>query len=107
MDVGAARDAIEASKAVLFGTPTFAGDAVQPTWDAINLLSTVSIKGKKAAVFGSYGWGGEGLRLVADRLNGLRLTTFEEIYRAKLVPSDDEMAAAVAWAGLVADFIKG
>ena len=107
MDIEAARDSIEASKAVLFGTPTFAGDAVRPTWDAVNLLSTVSIKGKKAAVFGSYGWGGEGLRLVTDRLNGLRLTTFEENYRAKLVPSDEEMAAAVAWAGQVADFIKG
>lgn len=107
MDVPAARHAIESSKVVLFGTPTFAADAVRPTWDAVNLLSTVSIKGKKGAVYGSYGWGGEGLRLVADRLAGLRITLYEEPFRAKLVPSDDEMKGAREWARGLAEFAKG
>ncbi len=63
-----ARDHIEASRAVLFGTPTFNGDAVKPIWDIVGLLNTVGCLGKKAAVFGSYGWGGEGVELVAARL---------------------------------------
>jgi NADH oxidase (H2O-forming) len=107
MDIQAARDAIESSLVVLFGTPTFAADAVRPTWDAVNLLSTVSIKGKKGAVYGSYGWGGEGLRLVADRLSGMRITLYEEPFRAKLVPSDEEMSAAREWARGLAEFTKG
>jgi flavorubredoxin len=90
---------------VLFGTPTFNGDAVRPTWDAINLLSTVTITGKKAAVFGSYGWGGEGIKLVAERLTGLRLKVFEENFRARLIPSNDDMTELNAYCERLAEFI--
>ncbi|MCK4572822.1 MAG: FprA family A-type flavoprotein [candidate division Zixibacteria bacterium] len=100
-----ARDIIEQSKAVLFGTPTFNGDAVRPTWDAINLLSTVTITGKKAAVFGSYGWGGEGVKLVAERLAGLRLKVFEENFRARLIPSDDVLTELNSYCERLAEFI--
>jgi flavorubredoxin len=59
-DMEQARDEIEQSKAVMIGTPTLNGDAVKPIWDIVNLFATVYSIGKKAAVFGSYGWGGEG-----------------------------------------------
>ena len=100
-----AKDQIEASKAVLVGTPTFNGDAVKPIWDFVNLFSTVYSIGKKAAVFGSYGWGGEGSKLVSDRLAGLKLKVFEENFRARLIPSDEEMAAADEFAVKLAEFI--
>ncbi len=100
-----AREEMEKSKAILFGTPTFAGDAVRPTWDVINLLSTIPSAGKKAAVFGSYGWGGEGTKLVADRLSGLRLKVFDDIYKARLVPSDEELAAIDEFCQNLAEFI--
>ncbi|MDH4157735.1 MAG: FprA family A-type flavoprotein [candidate division Zixibacteria bacterium] len=99
------RDLIESSKAVLIGTPTFAGDAVKPVWDLVNLFSTVDRTGKKAAVFGSYGWGGEGLKLVADRLAGLKLKVFEEPFRARLVPSDDDLNELAAYTDRLAEFI--
>ncbi|HUV31727.1 MAG TPA: FprA family A-type flavoprotein [Acidobacteriota bacterium] len=99
-----ARDMIEASRAVVIGTPTFNGDAVKPTWDLLNLFSTVDRTGKKAAVIGSYGWGGEGIKLVAERLAGLKLKVFEENYRARLVPSEDDMAALSEYASRVAQF---
>ncbi len=99
------KEQIEASKAVIIGTPTFNGDAVKPIWDMVNLFSTVYRTGKKAAVFGSYGWGGEGAKLVADRLSGLKLKVFEEQYRARLIPSDDEMTELGEYAKRLAEFI--
>jgi len=101
-----AKEMIESSKAVLIGTPTFNGDAVMPTWELVNLFSTVYSIGKRAAVFGSYGWGGEGVKLVADRLSGLKLKVFEEQFRARLIPSEGEIAGLKEYAGRLAEFIK-
>jgi flavorubredoxin len=99
------RDMIEQSTAVVVGTPTFNGDAVKPIWDFVNLFSTVYSIGKKAAVFGSYGWGGEGAKMVADRLSGLKMKVFEEQYRARLVPSDDEKTELRAFGQRLAEYL--
>ena len=107
MDESHARDQIEASVALVFGTPTFNGDAVRPVWNAVNLLSTVHSFGKKAAVFGSYGWSGEGVKLVSERLAGLRLKVFPETFRARLVPSDEDLAEVRRFTRKFADFVLG
>jgi flavorubredoxin len=99
-----AKELIESSTAVVLGTPTFNGDAVKPVWDLVNLFSTVYSIGKKAAVFGSYGWGGEGVKLVAQRLTGLKMKVYEENYRARLVPSDEEMSALDEYVGKIAEY---
>ena len=99
------RDQIESSKAVVLGTPTFNGDAVKPIWDLCSLFSTVYSIGKKAAVFGSYGWGGEGAKMVAERLSGMKLKVHEEQYRARLIPSDEEMAELKTFADGFAEFV--
>jgi flavorubredoxin len=89
-DTERARTLIETSGAVMVGTPTFNGDAPKPVWDLVALFPTVYSIGKKAAVFGSYGWGGEGPKLIADRLSGMKLKVYEDLYRARLIPSEDE-----------------
>ena len=99
------RESIESSKAVVVGTPTFNGDAVKPIWDLMSLFSTVYSIGKKAAVFGSYGWGGEGAKMVADRFSGLKLKVYEEQYRARLVPSDEEMLSLKEFAAGFSEFV--
>lgn len=99
------REQIESSKAVIVGTPTFNGDAVKPIWDLVSLFSTVYSIGKKAAVFGSYGWGGEGAKMVAERLTGLKLKVMEEQYRARLIPSDEEMEELKQFADNFAEFL--
>lgn len=104
-DAAKARDILETSRAVAIGTPTFNGDSIKPVWDLVGLFSTVYSIGKKAAVFGSYGWGGEGIKLVADRLAGLKLKVYENQYRARLVPSDDEMTELQSFTSGFADFV--
>ncbi len=105
IDADKIREEIEASKAVLVGTPTFNGDAVKPIWDLCALFSTVYSIGKKAAVFGSVGWAGEGPAMITDRLRGLKLKVYEEPYKARLVPSGDEMTGLTEFSSKVAEFI--
>ena len=56
-------------------------------------LTTVNVKGKFGAAFGSYGWSGEAVRLIEDRLRGLKLRVPVEGLRLKLVPDATELDA--------------
>ena len=66
-------DLIEEADALAFGSPTINGDAVKPVWDLLSSLTVVNVRGKLGAAFGSYGWSGEAVPMVEDRLRGLKL----------------------------------
>lgn len=68
------RDEIERADAFVVGTPTINRDAPPPVWHALSLLSSVTPKGKVGAVFGSFGWSGEAVGQVEERLKGLKFT---------------------------------
>ena len=85
-------DLIEEADGLAFGSPTINGDAVKPIWDVLSSLTTVNVKGKLGAAFGSYGWSGEAVRLIEDRLRGLKLRVPVDGLRIKLVPDAGELA---------------
>lgn len=99
------KEQLEKSLATLVGTPTFNGDAVKPVWDFVALYSMVYAVGKKAAVFGSYGWAGEGIKMVADRLGALKQKMFTETFGARLVPSTEEKQNLDTWTSKLIEFI--
>jgi flavorubredoxin len=84
-------DLIEGADGLVFGTPTINGDAVKPIWDLLSSLAVVNLKGKLGGVFGSYGWTGEGVKMVEDRLRGLKLRVPIPGIRIKLIPTDEEI----------------
>ncbi|MCK9621531.1 MAG: FprA family A-type flavoprotein [Methylobacter sp.] len=84
-------DLIESADGILFGTPTINGDAVKPVWDLLSSLAVINLKSKLGGVFGSYGWTGEGVKMVEDRLRGLKLRVPIPGIRIKLIPTDEEI----------------
>ncbi|MGZ8195981.1 MAG: FprA family A-type flavoprotein [Methylosarcina sp.] len=84
-------DLIEEADGIVLGTPTLNGDAVKPVWDLLSSLTVLNLKNKLGGVFGSYGWTGEGVRLVEDRLRGLKLRVPIPGLRVKLIPTEDEI----------------
>jgi len=86
---------MHSSDAFLIGSPTINRDAVRPAWELINTIDAISMKGRPCAVFGSYGWSGEGCGNLISRLQGLKLQVKENPCRCQFVPSTAEMAAAV------------
>ena len=58
---------------ILFGTPTILGEALKPIWDLTLAMTPVTHEGKFASVFGSYGWSGEGVPHIEERLRQLRM----------------------------------
>ncbi|HML48440.1 MAG TPA: FprA family A-type flavoprotein, partial [Clostridia bacterium] len=60
--------ALNASDAFLIGSPTINRDAVPPVWRLLSHVDAINIAKRPVALFGSFGWSGEALPHVSDRL---------------------------------------
>ena len=94
MDMNDIIDAIENASGILIGSPTINQDAVKPAWDVLSLVSAITNRGKAAGAFGSYGWSGEGVLMLTERLKSLKFKVVEEGLRFKFVPSKDDYTKA-------------
>ncbi len=79
---------------VLFGSPTMVGDAVEPIWRVLNSMNPIIHKGKAVSAFGSYGWSGEAVPNIIQRLKQLRLKTVGEGLKVRFKSSKEELQAA-------------
>jgi flavorubredoxin len=93
VDDARVRDALESADGLIFGTPTIVRDLPPAMWHALSLLSTVKPRAKKAAAFGSYGWSGEGVAFVEQRLKDMRLPLVESGLRTKFTPTAEDLDA--------------
>ncbi|MEI6100307.1 MAG: FprA family A-type flavoprotein [Eubacteriales bacterium] len=90
---GEAIEKINSADAFAIGSPTLNRDALKPAWDVLCGLCPFIVKGKKAVVFGSYGWSGEAARYMEQRLKNLDVQVVASA-TAKLKPNEAELAAA-------------
>ena len=78
---------------LLFGTPTIVGDALQPIWDLVISMFPGTHGGKHASAFGSYGWSGEGVPNIIDRLKQLKMKVTDGL-RIRFKPSEADLVTA-------------
>jgi flavorubredoxin len=100
-------DLIEEADALLFGSPTINGDAVKPVWDLLSSLVVVNLKGKLGGAFGSFGWSGEAVRMIEDRMRGLKMRIPKEGLRVKLIPTEEELEECRAFGRRMAQELTG
>ena len=97
-------DMVEADKAaveqellfadgILFGTPTILGEALAPIWDLTLSMFAGTHGGKFAGAFGSYGWSGEGVPHILERLKQLRMKV-DDGFRVRFKPSRSDLVGA-------------
>lgn len=79
---------------ILFGTPTILGEALKPIWDLTTSIFPVTHGGKIASAFGSYGWSGEAVPHMIERLKQLRMKVYGKGLRVRFKPSDAQLAEA-------------
>ena len=106
-DPGPFVDLIEEADGLVFGSPTINGDAVKPVWDLLSSLTLVKVKGKFGAAFGSYGWSGEAVNMVEDRLRGLKMRVPRPGVKVKLIPTEEELASCAALGRELAEHLVG
>ncbi|NVK18832.1 MAG: FprA family A-type flavoprotein [Methylocystaceae bacterium] len=100
-------DLIEEADGLVFGSPTINGDAVKPVWDLLSSLCSIHTQGKLGAAFGSYGWTGEAVAMIEDRLRGLKFKVPVPGVKVKLIPTNEELEECRAFGRLIAENLTG
>ena len=106
-DVASFVDLIEEADGIVFGSPTINGDAAKPVWDLLSSLAVINTSGKLGGAFGSYGWSGEAVRMMEDRMRGLKLRLPVPGVRIKLIPTDEELVLCRKFGEQIAKALKG
>ena len=90
------------SKAIAVGSPTIVNDIMSSVSGWLHFLKELKFTGKKAAVFGCYGWSGEGNKILRETLTSLHYDVIEPEIRNNWNPDDSvkDSVKAVA-AGLI------
>ena len=89
--MGFIKEKIDSASILMFGSPTINRDALKPVWDVISSIDAIVNKDKPCGVFGSYGWSGEGVPMLVERLRSLKLKVHGGGFRANFLPNDDEI----------------
>ena len=82
-----------AADGYLFGTPTILGEALEPVYNLTLGMYPPVFKGRLASAFGSYGWSGEGVPHIIERLKQVRLKVLDG-FRVRFKPSENQLTDA-------------
>ena len=97
LDLAAIEQKIIHSASIILGCPTFSQNILLPIYQVFALINPIRDRGKLAASFGSYGWSGEGTRLINSNLANLKLKLIDEGLQVKFTPHNETLEKCVAY----------
>jgi flavorubredoxin len=89
MDLNEIEKKIIEASAIIIGCPTFSQNILLPIYQVFALINPIRDRGKLAAAFGSYGWSGEGNKLINSNLINLKLKLFDDGLQVKFKPHEE------------------
>ncbi len=87
---GELEELIVKSNSILIGSPTINQNTLLPVYKMFALINPIRDRGKKAAVFGSYGWSGEAVKIIESQLRALKLNVVCEGYSGRFYPNNEK-----------------
>ncbi|MDF2614983.1 MAG: beta-lactamase domain protein [Clostridia bacterium] len=94
-DINAVLHEIGECTGLLLGSPTIVGDTLPQIWQILSSLNPIIHKGIKASCFGSYGWSGEAVKNIHQRLTQLRFPIPVEPLSILFKPSEEDLQKAL------------
>ncbi len=85
------------SKAILLGSPTINKGILNALAAAIDMITGLKFKNKKAAAFGCYGWSGESVKILTERLAAAGFEIAGDGLKAMWQPGEEALAQALAF----------
>ena len=82
---------------IIVGSPTINQNTLLPVYKLFSVINPIRDKGKPAAVFGSFGWSGEAVKLIEDHLRNLKLKIIGEGQSARFNPDHKEAENLVSF----------
>ena len=92
-DAAKVREEMQYADGILLGTPTILGDALRPIWELALDMAPGVWAGRRGGVFGSYGWSGEGVPNLTERLKQLKMKVSPG-FRVRFKPSQADLVSA-------------
>ena len=80
------------SKAIAVGSPTVSNSILSSVAGWIEFLKQLKFKNKKAAAFGCYGWSGESVKILQEKLRDAGFEVVDDNIRAFWKATDEDMA---------------
>jgi anaerobic nitric oxide reductase flavorubredoxin len=77
------------SKAILMGSPTVNNGILVAVAGLIEEIKGLKFKNKKAAAFGSYGWSGEAVKIISEKLGNSGFEVVDEGLRLSWSPDEE------------------
>lgn len=84
------------SRAIAVGSPTVGNDILSSVDGWIHFLKSLKFKNKKAAAFGCYGWSGEGVKVLQERLSDAGFEVVDENIKSLWNPDEEDFNKANA-----------
>jgi flavorubredoxin len=94
------------AKAIIIGSPTLNNGLLPSMMPILEDLKGLRFQNKIGAAFGSYGWSGEGTKVIEEHLAKCKIPLAAESVRAKWQPKADDLAACEKLGRTVAQAIK-
>lgn len=92
-DQAAVLEKLAFADGILLGSPTILQEALKPIWDLTTNMYPPVHGGKLAGAFGSYGWSGEAVLHLTERLKQLKMKTVDGL-RVRFKPSEANLIDA-------------
>ncbi len=85
------------ASAIVLGCPTFSQNILLPIYQVFALINPIRDRNKLAAAFGSYGWSGEGAKIMTSAMGSLKLNVMDEGLMIKFTPHNDTKDKCIAY----------
>lgn len=93
-DIPTVVNEINQCSGLLVGSPTILADTLPQIWNLLASLNPVIHRGLPASCFGSYGWSGEAIKNIEQRLNQLKFKIPVQPLGVLFKPSEDQLQKA-------------
>lgn len=100
---GAIMEKLLTSKTLVLGSPTLNNSTIPSVAAFIHYIKGLKPRNKIGAAFGSYGWGGEAVRLMNDALDGLKVERVNDGLRILFVPNEEQLKECVDFGHEIAE----
>jgi flavorubredoxin len=80
------------SKAVVVGSPTAVNDILSSVTGFLAFAKSLKFKNKKAAAFGCYGWSGESVKILQEKLSDAGFSVIDENVKSLWNPDEEDFA---------------
>src|SRR6056297_2427093 len=91
------------SKAILIGSSTINNGILNSIAGVLEMIEGLKFKDKQYAAFGSYGWSGESVKILEEKMDASGFEKVKEGIKVKWTPEDDAVEKLRAYGE---DFVK-